>query len=297
VQKDRWWFDWADQVLMASPPESDWVGIGLRSPYHSAFADADDDFEIDWLEVHAENYFDRGGPRYRALTAIAARYPISVHGVALSLGSADGINADHLDRLHALVSDVGACQVSEHLAWSRLGATYFNDLLPLPLTEDALDAVSRNVEHAQRHLGRRLLIENPSTYLELPGGSMREATFLCRLVDRTGCGLLVDLNNLFVSGNNVGISWREWLDEIPTAAIGEIHLAGHEPDARGGRLIIDSHGSDVSDDVWALYSELTRRIGPRPTIIERDCNWPLLEDLFEEADRANQILALPHDGR
>ncbi|MCY1167241.1 hypothetical protein D9M73_72000 [compost metagenome] len=277
---------------MVSSPESNWVGIGLRSPYHSSFADAGDDPRIDWLEVHAENYFDRGGPRYRALSAIAARYPISVHGVALSLGSADGIDADQLDRLHALVSDVGACQVSEHLAWSRLGATYFNDLLPLPLTDDALDAVSRNVEHAQRHLGRRILIENPSTYLELPGASMREVMFLRRLVDRTGCGLLVDLNNLFVSANNVGTLWREWLDEIPTAAIGEIHLAGHEPDAHGGDLLIDTHGSDVSDDVWALYAELTRRIGPRPTIIERDCNWPPLEHLLGEADRASQIIGL-----
>lgn len=279
---------------MASTAGSDWVGIGLRSPYHSAFA-AVEGPEIDWLEVHAENYFDRGGPRYRVLAAVAARYPISVHGVALSLGSAEGLDADHLDRLHALVSDVGACQVSEHLAWSRHGSTYFNDLLPLPLTEDALDAVSRNVDQTQRHLGRSVLIENPSAYLELGGSSMGEAAFLRRLVDRTGCGLLVDLNNLFVSANNVGTSWREWLDEIPADAVGEIHLAGHEPDARESDLLIDTHGSDVSESVWSLYAEFTGRIGPRPTIVERDCNWPLLDDLLKEAGRASQILGSLHD--
>jgi len=264
---------------------ADWVGIGLRGPYYSAFADAAG-LEVDWLEVHAENYFDRGGPRYRALAEIADRFPISVHGVALSLGSDDGLDADHLDRLHALVSDLGACQVSEHLAWSRHGSTYFNDLLPLPLTEDALDAVSRNIDHAQRHLARPILIENPSAYLELHDGSMGEARFLRRLVDRTGCRLLVDLNNLFVSARNVGTSLCEWLDEIPADAVEEIHLAGHEPDARGGRLLIDTHGSDVSEDVWSLYAAFTTSIGPRPTIIERDCNWPPLDQLLEEAGRA-----------
>lgn len=282
---------------MSVAPLTDWVGIGLRDPYYAALLELDRDSAIDWLEVHAENYFDRGGPRYRALAAIADRYPISVHGVALSLGSAEGIDAHHLDRLCALVDDVGACQVSEHLAWSRLGTTYFNDLLPLPLTDDALDAVSHNVECAQRRLGRTILIENPSAYLELPGTSMSEATFLRRLVERTGCGLLVDLNNLIVSANNVGTSWDEWLDEIPAAAIGEVHLAGHEPDAQGGTLLIDAHGSDVSDSVWALYAEFTRRIGPRPTIVERDCNWPPLDDLLAEADRASQILGLLYDRR
>lgn len=276
---------------MPAGPEADWVGIGLRSAYHTAFCEPDRAPAIDWLEVHAENYFDRGGPRYRALAAVAEYYPISVHGVALSLGSAEPIDADHLDRLRALVSDIGACQVSEHLAWSRLGETYYNDLLPLPLNEAALDAVSRNVELAQRRLGRPILIENPSAYLDLPETTMGEGTFLRRLVERTGCGLLVDLNNLIVSDHNLGRSWHEWLDEVPLAAIGEIHLAGYEPDAAGSGLLIDTHGSEVSETVWHLYGELSRRIGPRPTIIERDCNLPPLDMLLGEAERASRILS------
>jgi len=276
---------------MVSAPEADWVGVGLRGPYHAAFTDPDNDPIVDWLEIHAENYFDRSGPRRRALASIAERYPISVHGVALSLGSADPVDRDHLDRLAGLVDETGACLVSEHLAWCRLGDTYFNDLLPVPLDEETLDIVSRNIDHAQDRLGRSILIENPSAYLDLPGTTMSEGTFLHRLVDRTGCGLLVDLNNIAVSEANLGRSWQQWLDEVPLAAIGEIHLAGHERDAGGTGLVVDTHGSAIAGQVWQLYAELIRRVGPRPTIIERDSNWPPLETLLTEAELAATIVA------
>ncbi len=277
---------------MSAAPGDAWVGIGLRGPYHAAFLEPGRQPGVDWLEVHAENYFDRGGPRYHALREIADRYPISVHGVALSLGSAEPIDTDHLERLRALAADIGACRVSEHLAWSRSGGVYFNDLLPLPLSLDALDVVSRNVDRAQRHLGRPILIENPSGYLDLPGSVMSEGVFLARLVERTGCGLLVDVNNLFVSSRNLARDWGEWLDQIPVDAIGEVHLAGHEADADGSGLLIDTHGCAIAEPVWALYESLVALVGPRPTIIERDCNWPPLEMLLDEAGRAARINAV-----
>ncbi|OQW70942.1 MAG: hypothetical protein BVN33_17085 [Proteobacteria bacterium ST_bin13] len=274
---------------MSVTPSTGWVGIGLRDPYHAEFLEPGRDPAVDWLEVHAENYFERGGPRYRALGEIADRYPISIHGVALSLGSAEGIDTDHLERLCALAADIGACRVSEHLAWSRRGGVYFNDLLPFPLSCEALDIVSRNIDRVQRHLGRSILIENPSSYLDLPGSVMSEGVFLARLVERTGCGLLVDVNNLFISSCNLVRDTEVWLDQIPVDAIGEVHLAGHEPDAGGSGLLIDAHGCAVAEPVWALYEALVSRIGPRPTIVERDCNWPSLDTLLDEAARAARI--------
>jgi len=277
---------------MSVAPDDRWVGIGLRGSYHAAFLDAGTRPSVDWLEMHAENYFDRGGPRYRALREIADHYPISVHGVALSLGSADGIDAEHLDRLRALADDIGACRVSEHLAWCRNGDVYFNDLLPLPLSVETLDIVSRNIDHAQSHLGRTILIENPSGYLELAGSTMSEGEFLARLVDRTGCGLLVDLNNLYVSCTNLDRDWKEWLDQIPFGSIGEVHLAGHELDAEGSGLLIDTHGCAITEPVWAFYETFIAQVGPRPTIVERDSNLPPLETLVREAERAARINAV-----
>jgi uncharacterized protein (UPF0276 family) len=276
---------------MEAAPGARWVGIGLRVPYHAAFLDPDTRPSVDWLEVHAENYFDRGGPRYRALRQIADHYPISVHAVALSLGSTEGMDPDHLERLRALTEDIGACCVSEHLAWSRTGGTYFNDLLPLPLSPEALDVVSRNIDHVQAALSRKILIENPSGYLDLPGSTISEGDFLARLVERTGCGLLVDLNNLFVGCVNLTRNWEEWLDRIPIDAIGEVHLAGHETDLAGSGLLIDTHGTAVAEPVWGFYETLIARIGPRPTIVERDSNLPPLETLLLEAQRAARLNA------
>jgi uncharacterized protein (UPF0276 family) len=267
------------------------VGIGLRTPHLDRFLDCNAPPSATWLEVHAENYFDRGGIRHKMLCMIAERYPISVHGVALSLGSPSGIDSNHLERLASLVDDVDACLVSEHLAWSRAGEVYYNDLLPLPLTEEVLDVVSANVERTQDRLGRAILVENPSGYLEFEQSTMGEAIFLTRLTERTGCGLLLDVNNLFISSANLGTDITDWLATIPVNLVGEIHLAGHEyGGATDHPLLIDTHGTAVADPVWALFATALKRFGPRPTMIEWDSDIPALEVLLEEASRAQQIM-------
>jgi hypothetical protein len=190
-----------------------------------------------------------------------------------------------------LVADVNACLVSEHLAWSRAGEVYYNDLLPLPLTEETLDVVSKNVERAQHRMGRTILVENPSSYLQFEQSTMSEATFLARLAERTGCGLLLDVNNLFISSANVGVDPGEWLSVVPSNLIGEIHLAGHEQGGTADHpMLIDTHRAAVTDEVWALYAAVLRRIGPRPTMIEWDSDVPPLETLLEEATRAQRIM-------
>lgn len=267
------------------------VGIGLRTTHAERFLDPNDPPTVPWLEVIAENFFDRGGIRHDILSTIAERYPISVHGVALSLASPEGIVPEHLERLASLVADVKPCLVSEHLAWSRLGEVYYNELLPLPLTDESLDVVCANVDRAQDRLGRSILVENPSGYVAFEQSTMREALFLRRLTERTGCGLLLDVNNLFISGVNLGIDTAEWLASVPAPAIGEIHLAGHE---QGGTpddpLLMDTHAAPVADAVWALYADVLNRFGPRPTMVEWDSDVPSLEVLLDEAARAQVIL-------
>ena len=267
------------------------VGIGLRAPHSDRFLDPQASPAIPWLEVLAENYFDREAIRHLSLCQIAERYPISVHGVALSLGSSEGIVTEHLERLALLVEDVKPLMVSEHLAWSRSGEVYYNNLLPLPLTSETLDIVSANVDRTQEFLCRTILIENPSGYLSLQQSTMSEAEFLRRLTERTGCGLLLDINNLFISGANFGISIEEWLSTIPADCIGEIHLAGHEVDASFDRpLLIDTHGTPVTDEVWTLYANVLKRVGPRPTMIDWDSDIPSLEVLLDEAAKAQRII-------
>jgi uncharacterized protein (UPF0276 family) len=267
------------------------AGIGLRTPHLEKFLDEREKPSASWLEVHAENYFERGGIRHQMLLRIAQHYPISVHGVALSLASPEGIDAEHLERLAHVVEDVGACRVSEHLAWSRAGEVYYNDLLPLPLTQETLDVVSSNVDRAQKRLGRSILVENPSAYLRFEESTMDEATFLKCLTERTGCGLLLDVNNLFISSVNIGADPRQWLDTIPARLIGEIHLAGHElGGTKNHPLLLDTHGSPVAEDVWSLYATVLNRIGPVPTMIEWDSEVPELEILLAQAARAQEIL-------
>jgi len=267
------------------------VGIGLRTSHCERFLDQNTPPPVTWLEVLAENYFDRGGIRHKMLSMIAERYPISVHGVALSLGSPEGLDSEHLERLAGLVADVRPCLVSEHLAWSRSGEVYYNELLPLPLTDETLDVVSANIDRTQDCLGRTILVENPSGYLEFEQSTMSEAKFLTRLTERTGCGLLLDVNNLFISGFNLGIDTAEWLSAVPADAIGEIHLAGHEHGGTADHpLLIDTHGAAVTDEVWALYIAALNRFGPRPTMIEWDSEVPSLEVLLEEAARAQRIV-------
>jgi len=265
-------------------------GLGLKSVhYEEALAASAAGL---WFEVHAENYMVDGGPRLAWLNAIRQDKPLSLHGVGLSLAGDQPSDEDHLARLKALSDRFEPFVVSEHLAWSRRGEIYHPDLLPFVRSRAMLDQVCANVSRTQDVLGRRILIENPSHYFDLRGHEMSEPEFLTDLVRRTGCGLLLDINNVHVSANNLGTSALDYLDGLPADAIGEIHLAGHDPDPEHGeRLLIDSHAAPVSDPVWALYARTVARIGPRPTLIERDDNLPAFSDLMIERGRADAMLA------
>ncbi len=247
-----------------------------------------------WFEVHAENYMVDGGPRLAALTAVRNRHPVSVHAVGLSLGSAEAPSPGYLDALAKLVERVEPVAVSDHLAWQKWNGIHHADFLPFPRTEAALDLISDNIDRAQERLRRPILVENPSLYIDLPGHEMSEAAFLTELATRTGCGLLLDVNNLFISASNLGFSAQAALDAVPGHLVGEVHLAGHaaDPDPNSG-LLIDTHGAPVAEAVWALYARLVARIGPRPTLIERDDNIPSLVALMAERARAGDILANP----
>lgn len=245
-----------------------------------------------WFEVHAENYMLPGGPRLAMLEALRAARPLSVHGVGMSLAGAADPDPEHLARLKALVHRFEPFAVSEHLAWSRIGDRCVPDLLPFPRTDEALDRIARNVSIVQDALKRPILIENPTHYLRLDGHVWPETDFLRELARRTGCGLLLDVNNVAVSAANLGYDPDAWLADIPAAAVGEIHLAGHTPDAELD-LLIDSHAAPVADAVWDLFARFTARIGPRPTLIERDAEIPPFADLMAERNRAAAILTAP----
>lgn len=262
------------------------IGVGLRAPHLAAFVA--DRPAIGWLEVHAENYMG-GGAAPAQLDAIRCDYPLSLHGVGLSLGSADGLDEAHLLRLKNLVERYEPCRVSEHLAWSMAGGTYLNDLLPLPYTEESLAIVARHVARAQEVLGRKLLVENPSSYLRFRHSTIAEPDFLAELVRRTGCGLLCDVNNIYVSATNLGFDAACYLDALPPMAVGEIHLAGHAEVMRSGAaLLIDDHGSPVPPPVWALYGSALRRFGAVATLVEWDKNLPALPVLLDEARKAER---------
>jgi uncharacterized protein (UPF0276 family) len=264
------------------------VGIGLRDPHVAEIIATPP--PVGWLEVHVENYLG-GGPAPRALDAIRRAHPVSLHGVGLSLGSAEGLDRRHLERLVALVRRIEPALVSEHLSWSIAGGAYLNHLLPLPYTEESLALVCRHVSQAQEALGRRLLIENPSSYLRFRHSPIPEAEFLGELARRTGCGLLCDVNNVFVSCRNLEQDPAAYLAALPSGAIGEIHLAGHSSNDVDGRiLLIDDHGSRVAPAVWELYGQVVSRIGPRPTLIEWDTDIPELAVLLEEAAHADRVL-------
>ncbi len=263
------------------------AGIGLRAPHVAEVMAARP--AAGWLEVHAENYMC-GGPAPAALERIRRDYPISIHGVSLSIGSADGLDERHLARLKRLVEQIEPALVSEHLAWCVGGGVYLNDLLPLPYTEEALALVSAHVGRAQEVLGRTILIENPSSYLRFRQSTFGEAEFLAALARRTGCGLLCDVNNIYVTAQNFGLDPIAYLDALPADAVGEIHLAGHQcNEVEGGVVLIDDHGSQVSDPVWSLYREALRRFGARPTLVEWDTRLPSLDVLLAEAAAADRI--------
>lgn len=242
-----------------------------------------------WWEVHPENYLADGGPRLAWLQAIRARHPVSLHGVSLSLAADAPPDAAHLARLATLVQRIEPVLVSEHLAWSAWRGAYHPDLLPFPRTHEALARVADNIGRTQDALRRPIAIENPTHYLPLPGHDWSEPDFLAELVRRTGCSLLLDVNNLYLSANNLGEPSD--LDAYPLHAVAEIHLAGHHADpALGNHLLIDGHDTPVAEPVWALYQQVLARTGPRPTLIERDEHVPALAELMAERDRAHAML-------
>lgn len=249
-----------------------------------------------WFEVHAENYMVAGGARVAMLSALRATRPISLHGVGLSIAGAADPDAGHLRRLRALVDRFQPFLVSEHLAWSRHGATCYSDLLPFPRSNDALRRIIRNIDITQHALGRQILIENPSHYLRLDGHDWSEPAFLSEIADRSGCALLVDVNNVHVSANNLGYDAQSYLDALPANSIEEIHIAGHAPDpCLGSALLIDSHDAEIAEPVWALYRRLIEQIGPRPTLIERDDKLPAFATLLAERERAAAMLAMARE--
>lgn len=244
-----------------------------------------------WFEVHPENYMVDGGPRLHWLERIRRVRPLSLHGVGLSLAGDERPDRAHLARFRTLIDRFDPFVVSEHLAWSRRGGVYHPDLLPIPRNGETLALVCENVDAAQTALGRRILIENPTAYLALTGHDWDEVAFLAEIARRTGCGLLIDVNNVHVSACNMGFSAEGWIDAVPANLVGEIHLAGHRPDpVWGERLLIDSHDAPVSEAVWALHARLTDRIGVRPTLVERDGAVPEFPVLLAEQARAARAL-------
>jgi uncharacterized protein (UPF0276 family) len=270
------------------PPRA---GAGLKTEHVDAILA--DDYSIGFLEVHAENFMGDGGPAHRALAAIRARFPLSVHGVGLSIGSESGINADHLERLAKVVERYEPAMVSEHLAWSSHDAGYFNDLLPVPYNAETLERVVSHVSQIQDRLKRRILIENPSTYVAFEQTTMSETDFIAEIARKSGCGLLLDINNVFVSATNHGWKPMHYLRDFPLELVEEIHLAGHAEDVddEGDLLLIDAHDRPVADAVWKLYEIVISQAGAMPTLVEWDNDVPDWPVLRREAQLADAILA------
>lgn len=250
-----------------------------------------------WYEIHAENYMIDGGPQLSMLERVRGVCPVSVHGVGLSLAAAADPDEAHLTRLRELVQRVEPFLISEHLAWSSWSGHSFPDLLPFPRTEASLSRLARNIEITQERLRRRILIENPSQYIQL-GHELPEPDFLAELARRTGCGLLIDVNNVYVSSRNLEFDARAYLEALPAEAIEEIHLAGHAADSpEPGALLVDTHGAAICEEVWSFYERLIASIGPRPTLIERDANLPSFDELLAERNRADACLISHESGR
>jgi hypothetical protein len=261
------------------------VGVGLRARHYRDFLEHRP--RVAWLEVHSENYFGDGGWDLHVLERLAADYSISLHGVGLSLGSADRLAHEHLAKLSRLVERVQPALVSEHLCWGAIGGRHLNDLLPMPYTREALDLMVERVQRVQQTLGRRILIENVSAYLRFRASELSEGEFLAELARRSGCGLLLDVNNFYVNGVNHGFDPRVEIACLPASDIGEIHLAGHLATGHG---LIDDHGSPVIAAVWSLYADALARFGPVPTLIEWDTNIPPLPVLLAEAEKASALM-------
>jgi uncharacterized protein len=275
--------------LGSLPPRT---GIGLKPQHYDAILDPDHPSgRPAWVEVHPQNYFGDGGPPHRWLSAIAEILPLSFHSVGLSMGSADGLNKTDLEKLVALCKRYQPMMVSDHLSFSGNAHDRFADLLPIPYTSEALNHFTTQVNRVQDRLGRQMLVENPSCYLAYRDSQMREAEFLAELIRRTGCGLLLDINNIVVTTGNLGGAAEEYLSAIDPHWVGEIHLAGHATEEHdSGPLYIDDHGSAVSARVWELYAAFIDRAGPKPTLIEWDTDVPDYATLMAEANKAETIL-------
>jgi uncharacterized protein (UPF0276 family) len=261
-------------------------GIGLRAPHYAAIEDGRP--EVDWFEVISENFMVEGGNARRVLRAVRERWPVVLHGVSLSIGSVDPIDGDYLDRLARLADEIQPAYVSDHLCWNRLGGHTGHDLWPMPFTEEALAHVAARVRQVQDRLGRQILVENVSRYVATRGDDLTEWEFLAALAERADCGLLLDVNNAYVSGKNLGFDPARLVDGVPADRIGQIHLAGFSDQ---GTHLLDSHDSAVADEVWALYRRVVRRAGVVPTLVEWDDAIPPLERLVAEAARARAVEA------
>ncbi len=267
------------------------TGIGLKAQHYQALLDTPN--AIAWLEIHPENYMGAGGPPHRYLSALKERYPLSMHGVGMSLGSVDGVNTEHLQRLQQLVQRYEPESISEHVSWSHWNSIYLNDLLPLPYTQESLKVICNNIDKVQNTLGRRILIENPSTYIAFNSNEFSEPDFFSEIVKQCDCGLLLDINNVFVSASNNTFDPYEYINAFPLQHINEIHLAGHSVQqlSNGKDIRIDDHGSEVNDDVWQLFEhflKLTQRA--IPTLIEWDTHVPALSTLLAQANKAEKFI-------
>lgn len=269
----------------ARPPDASHAGIGLRAPHYAEIARRKP--RLSFLEVHSENFFGAGGAPLAWLERFRADYLLSLHGVGLSLGSTDPLDPLHLAKLRALAQRFEPALVSEHLCWGAAGGRHANDLLPLPYTEEALAHVVARIGEAQDRLGRRILVENVSSYLEFEDSTIPEWAFVAEVARASGCGLLLDVNNIHVNAVNHGFDARAYLEAIPAAVVGEIHLAGYED---AGGVLIDTHGARVSPPVWSLYEAALERFGARPTLVEWDTDIPALDVLLGEAAAATALL-------
>ena len=279
----------AHDVIRSSGPMPARAGIGLRAQHHADLLR--DRPDIGWLEAHSENYFADGGAQIDYLLALRALYPLSLHGVGLSLGSTDPLDTDHLRRLKRLVQLCEPQLVSEHLSWGAVSGTHMNDLLPMPYTQDALSHMTMRITELQDYLGRQILVENVSSYLQFTQADMSEWEFLDELAERSGCGLLLDVNNVYVSSRNHGFDARTYIAHVQPRHVHEIHLAGHSINRHGDcEILIDTHSRPVSDAVWDLYDFAIDRFGRTPTLIEWDTDIPPLQLLVTEAHRADQHL-------
>lgn len=259
-------------------------GLGLRKPHYADFLDTR--VAVDFVEVISENFMVDGGRPRQILRDVRELYPVALHGVSMSIGSADGLDGAYLSRLRALVDEIEPLFVSDHLSWTRIEGFSSHDLLPLPYTAEALEVVCANIDRAQEALGREMLIENPSSYIDFAPADMTEWQFLDSVCARTGCGLLLDVNNVFVSASNHGFDPVAYLDGVPHERVRQVHLAGH---SRGKELLIDTHDRPVPASVWDLYAHVLPRLGPVATMIERDDDIPPLADLLAELETARRI--------